>query len=44
MEVENGSSWKVSTIGATHFSLPWLWEEEGEKNAGTCVLRGDVHR
>ena len=30
MEVENGCTWKVTTIGGTHFSLPWLWEE-GEK-------------
>ena len=27
MEVENSCVWKVSTIGGTHFSLPWLWEE-----------------
>ena len=27
MEVENGYIWKVTTIGGTHFSLPWLWEE-----------------
>ncbi len=27
MEVENCCIWKVSTIGGTHFSLPWIWEE-----------------
>ena len=25
--VENGYIWKVTTIGGTHFWLPWLWEE-----------------
>ena len=27
IEVENGDCLKVTTIGGTHFSLPWLWEE-----------------
>ncbi len=27
MEVENGHIWKVTTIGGTHFPLPWVWEE-----------------
>ena len=27
MEVKNGYIWKVTTIGGTHFWLPWLWEE-----------------
>ncbi len=27
MEVEHGYIWKVTTIGGTHFWLPWLWEE-----------------
>ena len=29
MEVEDGRVWKVrvTTMGRTHFSLPWLWEE-----------------
>ena len=27
MEVENGCFWKVTTIGGTHFPLPWLWEK-----------------
>ena len=27
MEVEHGGIWKVTTIGGTHFSLPWLSEE-----------------
>ena len=25
MEVGNGYIWKVTTIGGTHFWLPWLW-------------------
>ena len=27
MEVKNGCIWKVTTIGGTHLSLAWLWEE-----------------
>ena len=27
MEVENGCIWKVSTLGGTHFSHPWLREQ-----------------
>ena len=27
MEVENGYTWKVTTIGGNHVSIPWLWEE-----------------
>ena len=27
MEVETGYIWKVTSIGGTHFWLPWLWEE-----------------
>ena len=28
MEVENYHKWKETNIEGTHFSLPWLWEEE----------------
>ena len=31
MEVESSCIWKVTTIGGTHVSLPWLWEERLEK-------------
>ena len=34
MEVENYPKWKETSIGRTHFPLPWFWEEGYFKNLG----------